>query len=419
MWSEQAKYKNHFLQIQLQHLKPKQINEMVDKEILKCRLHRCGYGQEKQFTKVGGITCKSALYFEDRAELAYGFGTLPKLMRQLGSDDYLTQWKAINSLAEYIENPLYAQRAITQYDIVRRCQNVFLRIRLKYRKVKYREIYRLLHIFYYIAMHRNGAKKILEKHRLLDQFYAIIKERNKHLEALSKILPFLSQDIENCLVLIDDYKVYDKLCDIWQRDPCISYYPADLWLHLSHVIEQTPQEAIQRGFFDIFYQRIKGQLFQYHLWDMKCFALLLRCPQGQQLFLQVDGVKLLYGILSDQQQSLDCYENIVFALMNGLFAKAVLWRCREFTDLPLILTNLAKDHEKLKQQLFCLQTLRELGVMPVIKRFIKANCLEDIKNLNCKSSINEQQRLEIVYWLEREIFHSSNLRMESLAINEM
>lgn len=51
-----------------------------------------------------------------------------------------------------------------------------------------------------------------------------------------------------------------------------------------------------------------------------------------------------------------------------------------------------------------------MGVMPCIKRFIKINCLEAIKKLNCLTLFNENERNEIVYWLEKEIYHTSNLR---------
>lgn len=179
-------------------------------------------------------------------------------------------------------------------------------------------------------------------------------------------MPLLSQDTQNCLQLIADYKVLNKLSDIWQRDVCVFYYPHDLWLHLVHILEQAPREAIKNGFFEILYQRITGHLLRYHVWDMKCFALLLRCPEGQQLFLEVGGVKLLYTILKEEQ--LDCFENVVFCLMNGLFSKKILWRCREFTDLPLILTKLAKDCNKLQQQLFCLQV--SWKVFKISKLFI-------------------------------------------------
>ncbi|KAM7341881.1 uncharacterized protein ACRADG_009507 [Cochliomyia hominivorax] len=402
MWAEHEKYRNHFLQMHLKHLNPAQINLMTQKEFSKTH-------SSHVLNRVK-ISCKSALYFENHADLAYGFGALDKLMHELACDDYLTQWRAINTLSEYIMNPLHAQTAIKQYDIVRRCQNVFLRIRLNYHKVKFREISRLLNIFYHICLYRNGVEQILERYRLLDQFYDIIKERKEHLQAISKILPLLTATKENCQKLIENYKVYDKLVNVFQMDPCISYYPSDLWLHVSHIFELAPVLAIEKGFFEILYQRICGKLFQYHIWDIKCLGLLLHCPLGQKRFAEKDVLKMLYEIL--KQDPLDNYEHVIYCLMQGLFTKSVLWRSREFTDLPLIVIKLAKDDKNPKQQLFCLQTLRELGVMPCVKRFIKANCLEDLRNLSCLTLNNERERQEIVYWLEREIYHKTNLRKD-------
>lgn len=68
----------------------------------------------------GRLCAPSANYFENRAQLAYGFWALPKLMKELGSDKSEEQWRAINSLAEHISNPLHGQRAINVYEIVRR-----------------------------------------------------------------------------------------------------------------------------------------------------------------------------------------------------------------------------------------------------------------------------------------------------------
>lgn len=181
----------------------------------------------------------------------------------------------------------------------------------------------------------------------------ILRDRKEHLEAISKILPFLSEHKESSLQLIHDYKVFDKLFDIWNRDPCISYYPNDLWLHLTQLLQIAPEEAVKKGFFEILYKRISGRLLQYHVWDMKCFGLLLHCAEGQKRFLQIDGVKFLYTILDEE--CLDSCENVIFCLMQSLFGKAVLWRSREFTKLPLILTKLAKDSKKVKQQLYCFQ----------------------------------------------------------------
>lgn len=205
----------------------------------------------------------------------------------------------------------------------------------------------------HVAMHKTGAQKIVQKHRLLDQFYTMLVDRKAFFKSICKILPLLTMDHVNLVELIEKYKVIEKLKKIYEIDVCCSHYPSDLWLHLSHILEQAPKEAIEAGFFDILLQRIRGRLPRYHIWDMKCFALLLRCCEGQIRFVEMDGIKILYDILKEEK--LNNHEEVVFALMHGLFAKKALWRCREFTDIPLIITKLAANSGNRNQQLFCLQ----------------------------------------------------------------
>jgi len=92
------------------------------------------------------------------SKLAYGWFALPKLLKELDSDVRLTHWKAVVSLTEFLLNPLNAQRAITEMDIVRkwvsnslifhqsikfplfnRLKNAFMRMRLKLHKEEHRE----------------------------------------------------------------------------------------------------------------------------------------------------------------------------------------------------------------------------------------------------------------------------------------
>lgn len=201
----------------------------------------------------------------------------------------------------------------------------------------------------------NGAYEISRKNRLMDQFYIIVHEREEHMWKTSRILALLTEQIEVTNFLINDYKVIKKLVDIWARDICVQYYPENLWLHLQHILTLSPHEAVEVGFFEILLTRIKGRLFQFHRYDLKCFALLLRCEEGQKRFQAVDGVKEMYEILTNQSRKLDTYENVVLTLMTGIFAKPILWRCREFIDLPKIITQLAMDPKQSNMQLLCLQ----------------------------------------------------------------
>lgn len=70
--------------------------------------------------------------------------------------------------------------------------------------------------------------------------------------------------------------------------------------------------------------------------------MLLRCEEGQQCFDKIDGVKLLYDIIADEQKQLDNYEYVMLALQHGLVSNRSLWRCREFTHLPNRVIELAK-----------------------------------------------------------------------------
>lgn len=65
-------------------------------------------------------TWKSAHYFENRADLAYGFWALPKLLKELANNCGDIRARAIKSMSEYLNNPLHAQRAINDFDLVRR-----------------------------------------------------------------------------------------------------------------------------------------------------------------------------------------------------------------------------------------------------------------------------------------------------------
>lgn len=59
-----------------------------------------------------------------------------------------------------------------------------------------------------------------------------------------------------------------------------------------------------------------------------------------------------------------------------------------------------------------------MGVMPTIKRFIKENCLEDIKNIECHYMANINAHERLIYWLEREIYHTTDLLKENIILEE-
>lgn len=402
MWEELASYKNHFLQLEVKHMKHETVNNLVTKEYQQVQSKRC------RCKCPDDAKCESSTYFRDHAALAYGFQCVEKLIQDMCSDDPLLRWQGVNSLSEVMLNPWQAQRAILQYDLVRKCKNMFLRIQHGYLKEYYHERRQLMKIFYLISGYLNGAHAILSTIHLVQEFYLIVYNHESTRYLACKILRNLTEKTEILLYMLNETRSFQNLSIIFNTDPCTPFYPNALWEHLCHFLEIAPKMAIQAGYFELLYERIKSRMLFYHELCMKCFAMLLRCEEGQQRFDKIDGVKLLYDIIADKQKKLDNYEFVMLALQHGLVSNRSLWRCREFTDLPNRVIALAKLENK-NLQLTCFKSLRLLSAMPCVKTYILHGCMSDLMSIKCLNEQNECTRDTLAEWLNRDICDSSEM----------
>lgn len=217
--------------------------------------------------------------------------------------------------------------------------------------------------------------------------------------------------------MLEDPENFQGLAKIFKKDPCRHYYPQHLWHHLCHMLEVAPEQGIQLGFFELLHGRIKNRLPFYWNLASKAFALLLRCPEGQHRFDEVDGINMIYNIFAScykkstsmlHFQSVKCYEYVMLMLLNGLHSKRALWRSREFTMLACHVGRRTSMGANPRLQLYSLKVLRELGVMPCIKRYINANWLEGLCLLKCLNAECECARDALVDWLRRDIADSSS-----------
>ncbi|XP_053964722.1 uncharacterized protein LOC128867492 [Anastrepha ludens] len=402
MWEELASYKNHFLQLEVKHMKKETVNNLVTTAHRKRESKRC------QCVCRNEDECDSSTYFRDHAALAYGFLCVEKLLHDICSDVPLVRWQNINSLSEVLLNPWQAQRAITQFDVVRKCGNIFFRLHHGYLQEHYHERRQLMKIFYIISGYLNGAHQIAHRTHLVNAFYSIIYSRSETSLLACKILRNLTEKTELCLFMMDESKAFYRLSLIFHNDPCTPFYPNPLWEHLCHFLEIAPTLGINHGYFELLVERIETRRLSYHEFCMKCFAMLLRCEKGQKRFDEIDGVKMLYDILSDEQRKLDNYEYVVVALLHGLVSNRSLWRCREFTDLPNRIIELAKC-KNINLQLICLKVIRLLSAMPCVKAYILSGCMTDLMSIKCLNELNECTRDSLVEWLNRDICDSSEM----------
>ncbi|KAL9914958.1 uncharacterized protein ACN2A1_001812 [Glossina fuscipes fuscipes] len=263
----------------------------------------------------------------------------------------------------------------------------------------------------------NGGKYILRCEPLINQFYDIIRKREESVPKVSDILSLITKDAEDVHYLQERYEAVTTLAQIFSYDLCAPSYPANLWRHMEWIFEAFPHFAVDKGFFEILHTRIKNRSSKYHIFDMKCFGLLLRCSEGQKRFVAIDGIKEIYDILADTKHKLDTYEQVIYTLMSGLFAKDTLWRCGELIDMLSIIMQFAKNRQEINTQLYCLQIFRILSDMPWIKRYMKENYYKSLENIKCDTKSNDKLRSELLYKLDREIYHLSELRLNKRVKN--
>ncbi|EDW91157.1 uncharacterized protein LOC6530530 [Drosophila yakuba] len=413
MWDQLARYRNNFLQYEIKDvMRPTSINSLQEKEWTQAM-------EKRNMCRCMPYCCSStSTHLEDRAQLAYGWFALPKLLKELDSDVRLTHWRAVVSLSEFLLNPLNAQRAIIEMDLVRKLKNAFMRMRLKHHAEEHRELEMYLRIYNILSRNLDGAENIASRKCLRVEFYKIIKSQESIKDDLtSEILRNLTCKPKVQGIFLEDPENFSALSEIYKQDPCRPHYPVHLWHHLCHMLEVAPDQGIELGFFELLHKRILNRLSNF--WDMntKAFALLLCCAEGQRRFDAVDGVKLLYDVFAQPdenprqllpRQKVENWEYTVLALLNGLHSKRALWRSREFTQLPCYVGRLmASTTDNPRLQLYCLKVFRELGVMPCIKRYIIGNWLQDICHLFCLDAEAECARDSLVDWLRRDIADSS------------
>lgn len=54
-----------------------------------------------------------------------------------------------------------------------------------------------------------------------------------------------------------------------------------------------------------------------------------------------------------------------------------------------------------------------LADVPRMKRYMKTNCFQILQQITCEDTVNEKRKNELLYKLNREIYHTSGLRLEN------
>lgn len=344
------------------------------------------------------------------AQLAYGNLALPKLIVEICADNKCQQYQSLNALSNYLYNPLEADRAINQFELVRRLNNNFQR-KLREPLENADQIEFILKIFEILASHFNGAIRMTDLCSFLSAIHNSILQHAFWDHQAARILRVLSTQPKIAFRLYSS-KFRIVLTSIFQNQE-YSWKLEDLLYHLSNLICINPSKFIELGFFEMLYDRISDttlferptvqsnmRKFPNYTAMLKCFGLLINCKEGQETFMEVDGVHLMYMILKTNCIPDWIYEFAALALQNGTICKVTVWRSKDFWDLPLALLKCAHSKENDALQLYALKCLRNITCMSVMKKFVRNVCLPQIQDVFCRKEMNKLVKEKLVKWLK-------------------
>lgn len=269
----------------------------------------------------------------------------------------------------------------------------------------------------------NGATRMTDLCTLITSLHKGILENAFWDHQSARILRALSTKPKIAFRLYSSHFRY-ALTDIFKRQEN-AWKLEDLLYHLSNLICINPEEFIELGYFEMLHSRVKdialfdrptvnNNIIKFPIYAviLKCFALLINCRQGQEKFMEVDGVELMFEILATHCIPDWIYEFATLALQNGTICKVSVWRSKEFRELPIILLRMAHHKENDALQLYALKCLRNLTSMPRVKTFVRNICMPQIKKISCRKPANKKAKDDLIKWLKSKKYVNIEEKVE-------
>lgn len=167
---------------------------------------------------------------------------------------------------------------------------------------------------------------------------------------------------------------------------------------LSYMIERCPIKALADGFFEYLVPQLQIK-DEFQIKILKCFALLTQAPKAQKKCDEADVIQKLYVLLKDDELDYKIHTNISMAIKNCTYSTRAIWRASQFWDLTIILIKRSHCKNSQDLQIFCLQALRKISEMPLIKAFLRKCCKKNIKTILCLSEMAKILKTKLLFWL--------------------
>ncbi|XP_055921428.1 uncharacterized protein LOC129952691 [Eupeodes corollae] len=387
MWNQKNKRRNRFLQMQLPSYNVDILNEVTQIEFMNIfdvsKFDDC-------YKNIQPV--KSKIRKDGISNLSFGSWGLHKIIKEISSDESHIQMSAMNTLSQLLLDNLELNRSIYQFDIVLRLQNLLLRRRIQKKKCQ-RLVPVILRCFVILSGSLQASLQMAKRRNLINELFKMVTTEDNNLMA-SCILANLVQHPQIVDYFIHETSLYTDLCEYLKKNFITL---ADFNL-CNHFLEIYPQLAIDRGFFEFIIHEIPYRHTNQDIL-IKSLAFLLNCSEGQDKFEKSNGIYILHELLLDDQ--LETHETVAHALQNATAgSKIILWKCRELWNLPNALIQRAHVKNNDFQQLYCLQTLRQIS--PLVKKYIRSACFPQIQSIQSNNENVIRVKGELLKWLKSD-----------------
>ncbi|CAD7088850.1 unnamed protein product [Hermetia illucens] len=389
MWNAMARQRNSYLHATLktESIDPYVLNKCVeiamhkekDIKVERADFHQPTLIQPKRF----GINP-----IKKNANLAYGLDGIPQLLKDLASYDLGVQSKALHSLEEELQNSYKCYRAIVEFNIASRLNqsldNFFPLV-----PGDISPLLKNIVCIGLVASHYQGAKALMHEHNLISNLYDMIIDTNPVSRNAALALYRMSSQPEVADVMASGDHL-QRAVRVLERIDHIE----EVYMVIANLIERSPGKAMSKGVFETIYCKL-NRCHEYPT-VMKCLALLINCREAEEVCDKKDIVYKFKEMLADDSLPLKTLEYLSLGICNALYTTTAMWRCREFWDLPAILIKRAHNKTSDFMQLWCLQALRQLIMMPSIKNLVRKTYKKKIKNIVCRKDYVEKVKNDLL-----------------------
>ncbi|KAI4459361.1 rtdr1 [Holotrichia oblita] len=306
-----------------------------------------------------------------RRPLAFGKLAIPKLCRELHSDDLEVVKAAITSFVDVLHDPEKGYQAL-RIRVPDRMADLLVHDEPDIRE-------RTCMALTIVSGLADGKAAIAQNKTILGNLSCLLNDseaavRLKAAECLymlSEFWPIADELIEFGYVPI----LLNHVCEDIEEVATIHLHTLDALMYGYEGVEH----ALEHNGFEIFCSMIDGDLASLKASSLKCLSKLLATPHGKQMAYDADLLDDLNRLLHYEES--DVYGASASAIMFATIKSAAKIKAIQLKRLPHRLVKLCHDSEHPLTKLQCIQALTNICEHPQTRQLVCGTYYDTLENL--------------------------------------